>query len=415
VVDEVVGAPLRDRARGVQARWWGLCDVVAGAVARQRPPAPVHRDIRVGVNVVGYFNAALGLTEAARGMLIGLDAAGVPVAPVAVRAAPGPQAEPGFTTLPPAEAPYGLNLICANGDGVRGIRRRAQRTLLSGRHSVALWWWEVAPAPARWSDASAGLDEIWVCSDHVLKTVTPVACVPVVKVRQPVAMPIPGSMSRRALDLPEGFLFHFVFDYASTFLRKNPVGVVEAFRRAFPDGSGPHLVIRSLNAGRHRHHRRLLARAAAGRRDIRIVDLHLTAPERHAMLGHIDCYISLHRAEGFGLVLAEAMRLGKPVIATGWSGNREFMTETNSYLVGHSLTPVGHGAWPYAQDGEWAEPDLDHAAELMRAVVGDPAAAAQRGARAALDLHDRHDPATAGALLAERVEHLAASATAASV
>ena len=339
-------------------------------------------------------------------MLAALDAERVPAVAVQMRGAAAQRRAPGLRTVSPAAAPFGVNLFYVNGDGMRSFLRRHGHGPFDGRYSIGMWWWEVIPAPDRWAAASTILDEIWVCSDHVRDAIVPVAEVPVLKMQLPVPFPAPSTETRQSLDLPEGFLFYTTFDYSSTFGRKNPVGVVEAFRRAFREGSGAQLVIRSINGRRDPHSQRLLHRVAAGRRDIRIVDRYLEPAQKNAMLAQCDCYVSLHRAEGFGHSLAEAMRLGKPVIATGWSGNLEYMTEANSYLVGYTMTHVGHGSWPYPPESLWAEPDLDHAAELMRGVFDDPASAAMLGALAAREIARRHDPGTVGAAIGARLREI---------
>ena len=107
--------------------------------------------------------------------------------------------------------------------------------------------------------------------------------------------------------------------------------------------------------------------------------------------------------------MAEAMALGKPVIATGYSGNLDFMTDANSLLVDHRLVPIGAGAEPYPADGEWAEPDIEHAASLMRRVFDDPAAARELGDRAAADISRTHSPATAGEIMYRRLESIRAT------
>jgi hypothetical protein len=114
--------------------------------------------------------------------------------------------------------------------------------------------------------------------------------------------------------------------------------------------------------------------------------------------------VSLHRSEGFGLTMAEAMYLGKPVIATAYSGNLDFMTDENSYLVDYELVPIGADAAPYPPGGEWAEPDVEHAARLMRRVFEDQAESRDRGARAASAIRETHSAATAGARMAERLD-----------
>src|SRR5262249_13816363 len=137
--------------------------------------------------------------------------------------------------------------------------------------------------------------------------------------------PAPGA-DRAALGLPDGFLFGFVFDYGSVAARKNPLGLVEAFRRAFPAGGDERLVLKALGGDRHPDQHGALPGAAAGDPRIRVIDRHLPKPENDALIAALDCYVSLHRSEGFGLTIAEAMLLGTPVITTAYGGPMDFAT-----------------------------------------------------------------------------------------
>ena len=220
---------------------------------------------------------------------------------------------------------------------------------------------------------------------------------PVVVVPLPVIAPDPGAAAV-PFELPDGFVFLFAFDFFSTLQRKNPLGLVEAFKRAFEPGEGPTLLLKTINAGFRPEARERLRYAIGDRDDIRIVDAMVEPAEMAALFRRADCYVSLHRAEGFGLTLAESMALGKPVIATGFSGNTDFMTPANAYLVDWRLTEVGPAAEHYPEEGTWAEPSLEHAAQLMREVYGDQAAAAERGARAAADVAAQLSPEAVGAI-----------------
>jgi glycosyltransferase involved in cell wall biosynthesis len=181
-----------------------------------------------------------------------------------------------------------------------------------------------------------------------------------------------------------------MFDYFSVVDRKNPVGLIEAFRKAFAPSEGPTLVIKSINGDGRMLDRERVRFAAAGRPDIVLIERYMSPRERDALLDAADCYVSLHRSEGFGLTLAESMALGKPVIATGYSGNVDFMTEKNSYLVPFDFDAVPSGCEPYPAGLRWASPDLKAAAALLRRIWQQPEEAAAKGRLAAEDIGRRH-------------------------
>ena len=182
-----------------------------------------------------------------------------------------------------------------------------------------------------------------------------VAPVPVIALPPPVEAPA-GIARPLRLGVPPGFLFLFMFDYLSTIQRKNPVGLIEAFKSAFAAGEGPQLLIKTINAPLRPYAEEEVLWAVEGRPDIHVIDRSLSGEEKDAVMLACDCYVSLHRSEGFGLTLAEAMAIGKPVIGTGYSGNVDFMDENNSFLVDYEITRVGPGNEIYPPEGEWADP-----------------------------------------------------------
>jgi glycosyltransferase involved in cell wall biosynthesis len=214
----------------------------------------------------------------------------------------------------------------------------------------------------------------------------------------------PGP-ARETLGLPRSsFVYLFAFDVQSLVERKNPFALIRAFRQAVRPGDDAVLVLKLLNASPH-----LVTqlREAGGDARLIVIDRLMTRPELNALLSACDCYVSLHRAEGFGLTLAEAMARGKPVIATGYSGNMEFMTADNSFPVRYNLTTLDRDVDPFVRGSVWAEPDIPHAAALMRRVFDDRTTAADVGRRGRADVARLLSPGAVGALMAARLDEIA--------
>ncbi len=359
-----------------------------------------------GVNVVGYFRSELGTGEAARQVVSGLDAVGIPVLPVHGRTIPPNRQGHAFTHLDYTDARYPVNLICMNADVLGEFAIQAGPEFFDSRYSIGMWFWEVEQFPDIWTSAFGHVDELWLPTEHVIHAVSPASSVPIIKVTLPVEMPPVLPVARSELNLPEGFMFLFSFDHHSVFERKNPLAVIEAYTRNFDPGDGAVLVVKSINADTALDDHARLQAAADGRHDIHIIDGYLSPDQKNLMAASCDCYVSLHRAEGFGLTMAEAMYLGKPVIATGYSGNLDFMTEDNSFLVKHTLVEIGPDAAPYPSQGQWAEADVDHAGHLMREVFEHPETAAERGFRGAEDIRRTHSAAAAGEIMGRRLDLL---------
>ncbi|MBJ7329663.1 MAG: glycosyltransferase [Solirubrobacteraceae bacterium] len=350
-----------------------------------------------GVNVAGFFRSELGLGEAARLLIAGLDAAHVPALPVQGTFIPPCRQGAEFTFATPDEAPYPLNILCLNGDAIPAFAQEAGEDFFAGRHTIALWWWEVGEIPASWQESFRWVDEVWVATDHIRDLIAPSCPVPVTKITLPVAAPPVSDATRAALGLPEDeFVFLYVYDYHSTEARKNPTGLIRAFKEAFPPGSGAHLVLKCINADTmFAHHDRVLLEAG-DHPDISFVADYLSVGDKNALIALSDCYVSPHRSEGFGLTPAEAMLLGTPVIATNYGGVLEFLTGDNAYLVDYTMRRVGEHAEPYPADAEWADPDLGHLAERMRYVFEHPEEAAERARRGAREVTADHGPDAAG-------------------
>jgi glycosyltransferase involved in cell wall biosynthesis/SAM-dependent methyltransferase len=351
-----------------------------------------------GVNVIGYVRAELGVGEAARLYIASLKAGGIPYAVVPYRTPWSRESYP-FNDSRLGAPQYDVSLVCVNADQFPRFIEDGGATLIQGSYAIAMWWWEVEVFPPSMAASSRFVEEIWVGSRHAARAIAASVDRPVVVMPPPIVAPRPAVLGRADLGLPEGFLFLFSFDFYSVMQRKNPLGLIDAYQRAFGEADGAHLIIKTINGDKRADEMARLREAVGERQDIQINDGYLPIDVLHAWINECDAYVSLHRSEGFGFGMAEAMALGKPVIATAYSGNLEFMTDANSYLVPYQLVPVPTGCEPYPSGARWADPDLDKAARLMRGVFEDKDEARRRGELARADVLDRYGmEARAGAI-----------------
>jgi glycosyltransferase involved in cell wall biosynthesis len=367
------------------------------------------------VRVTGYLSHTLGLGAAGRGYAQALKAAGVAVStasvplhhlqlPVELQDGYGRHR---FEDVLHDGVHHGFEIVAVNADELPSFVRRLGEDYFQGPR-IGIWGWETDTIPARWQRAFALVQEIWVYSRFMAENIGAVAPVPTIALPPPVQAPAEPATPLR-LDVPDdGFLFLFVFDYLSTIQRKNPVGLIEAFKRAFTPGEGPRLLLKTINGPLRPLAEEEVLWAAHGRPDIHVIDRSLSGDELNGLMAGCDCYVSLHRSEGFGLTMAEAMAIGKPVIGTGYSGNIDFMNAENSCLVEYELGRVGPDCEIYPPEGTWAQPSVEHAAELMRRVVEHPEEAAAIGARAREDVARELSAQATGAAMLRRLEELAA-------
>jgi glycosyltransferase involved in cell wall biosynthesis len=385
-----------------------LIDLALGAVGGTgSAPAPIAARVvrRAGVNVVGYLRGELGIGESARLMLDALTAGGIPHATMSVDR--HLQSRQGAMFASAAKGvPYDTTLLCVNADMTPTVAASIP-TLLQGSYRIGMWYWEVEDFPVSQHEGFRHVDEVWVATDFVRRAIERNSPVPVRTITPPLPQPRPTpSRTRADLGLPERAFFLFSFDFLSTVERKNPWGLVDAFQAAFRPGEGPLLVIKSINADRRPDQAERLRLRLAGSPDILLLENYLGAEDRDALVALCHCYVSLHRSEGLGLTMAEAMAFGTPVIATGYSGNLQFMTEANSFLVPWTPASIPAGCEPYPPGSTWAEPDLQAAARLMRQVLDDPELAESHGRQAAEDVRSLHSPEIAGRAIAERLAEL---------
>jgi glycosyltransferase involved in cell wall biosynthesis len=348
------------------------------ALLAPRPDVPAP-PARGGVIVAGELSRATGLGEAARIFQRAIARVGLPTWSIDLD-------QPMIAAAIPAGAPL---LLHVNSPQVPLALLRAPRSLVRGRRVIGYWAWELPTVPDSWRAGLPFVHEIWANSSFSAAAfrswLPPDASQPVRAVPIPLAVapPVPAPLDRTAFGLPADAVVVLVsFNLASSFERKHPLAAVAAFRQAFGDRRDRMLLLKVGNPVHFTEDFARLQHSVGGAANIRIETRTLPAADSHALTACADIVLSLHRSEGFGLVLAEAMLLGRPVIATGWSGNMDFMDEASAALVGYRLVPARDPRGVFEAPGAiWAEADIDEAAGHLARLAADPSARAALGER----------------------------------
>ena len=360
-----------------------------------------------GVNIAGYFRAEHGVGESARLLVAAVEAGGIPYSIINEDAGLVRQghefAAPGASTRR-----FGTNILCINADMTQSFALRMGQELFDGRYTIGLWAWELEDLPPSMHPAFHYVDEVWAVSEFTRRAIAKISPRPVFAFPHAVIPPVAADgFDLAELGIPnDRFVFLFSFDLLSVFERKNPLGLIDAFETAFEPEEGPLLVLKVMG-GEHRavDLERLKMRVAS-RPDVVIIDRSLPQAQNAALTKRSNCYVSLHRSEGFGLSMSEAMALGKPVIATAYSGNLDFMDEENSFLVPFTPTEVPKGCEPYPSGARWADPMTGEAARLMRLVYENPDLAAAKGRRARESILADHGVEVRARFIKERLAEI---------
>ncbi|HZV75686.1 MAG TPA: glycosyltransferase family 4 protein [Conexibacter sp.] len=366
---------------------------------------PVPAASPPGVNVIGYLRSESGLGAACRGYVRALRTSGTPISLIdAGHLTVNRTADPTIVEVDD-EWRHDVNLVVINADEHFHVVSELGEQNFRNRYNIGVWAWELPSFPQEWHNRFPWYDEIWVGTSFIAGALAKVSPIPVVVVPPVMSLDVRGSRKRgRArLKTRQGeFVFAFIFDFHSFAERKNPVAVVEAFTRAFKPDDNARLVIKCVNEQVAEAQLAALEARASGHR-VDILCGYWPVQEVRDLMAAADAYVSLHRAEGTGLTLSDAMAHGKPVIATGWSGNTDFMNVANSYPVDYELVTLERDVGPYPAGETWAEPSVEHAAELMRHVFDDPGDVARRGKRARADIEAHFSEASVAQVVGERL------------
>ena len=260
-----------------------------------------------------------------------------------------------------------VNIVIGNPDQIiASLSYKNFYRFLRG-YNIGVWFWELDKFPLKWFLTKSYIDEIWVYTDYMYQNLKPLNknikkipfLYPEIKFKK---------KSKQEIGIPTNkFIFLFIFDFNSYFERKNPVALIKAFEKLFYSSNDTSLVIKTINSKYHQKLNLFLKEQAKKCKNIIFLENYLDNDEYYSLIKNCNCYISLHRSEGLGLTMYESMMLGIPVIATNYSGNLEFMNDSNSLLVRYELVDVKND-YLYGKNCKWAEPDIEHAVFQMHKI-----------------------------------------------
>ena len=372
-----------------------------------------HVGTENGVLFVGYIEAGLGLGESLRGLIRSVATTGLPFAVYPFNIGVETRFIGQFAAdLYDMRRRYRVNVVEMSADQVPAMFRELGVWKTAHSYNILRTYWELPHAPAEWAFMLKGIQEIWAPNQFVENAFRRIFTGPIRIVPPCVEVETDTAFDRDYFGIDHHkFYFVFSFDYFSHPARKNPLAVVRAFQQAFPELSeNVALIIKSTGAPHHgpKTKSAILAAAASDPR-IMVIDRMCSRDEVLSLIRSADCYVSLHRSEGFGLGMAEAMASGKPVIGTNYSGNTDFLSDLTGFPVSFSLRPVQAGEYIFSDGQSWAEPDEAAAAEAMRQVFFNPRERQQRAASGKALVEARYSRENVGQIATRYLEDILAT------
>lgn len=363
------------------------------------------------LNIIGYAKSVIGIAEDVRMAAKASEIAKIPFC-VIDAPMPGPAKLDNSLEAQLVDAPvHPVSLYCLPPTELLRLGMASTKPILhGGTYNIGGWHWELPSWPVSLSGVNDLVDEIWVYTDFVRQAFAPHTGKPVLKMPLAVELPAHGGRNRAVLHLPkERFLFLLMFDGNSWLSRKNPIAAVRAFFKAFSGNNHVGLVIKTISLNKDSEGWREVEAEIAGDTRVSVIDQTLDRSSLTQLMASCDAYVSLHRSEGFGRIIAEAMLLGIPTVTTNFSGNTEFCTAETSFLVNGPLIALKKDDYLFAEGQHWCDPDVDEAAHQMRRVFEDRAHASHLAAAARQNIQTNFSARAAGEAYRNRLRELRAN------
>lgn len=364
----------------------------------------IDNQLRLGINQIGFFGKGFGLGEASRLILESLKQGNIPVSLISANNLLGNLRDEPFSYPIDNVFKYPINLFTIDSRQIPVVVQQYSWEPFKNRYNIGLVFWETTYTSQEYLDGWRYLDEIWTTSKYMKDILSKLAPVPVYHIPQPLELNYPYQITNKVTrGISDDFTFLFFFSFNSVLGRKNPQAIIEAFQLAFPNRKDVRLIIKSKDSHHFSEQFQNMQKKIEGDSRLIWIDKIMDEQDRFDLMESCDCYVSLHRSEGFGLTMAEAMLFNKPVIGTGYSGNMDFMNADNSYLCSYRFVEVGQGNWPYPPKGIWADPDIHHAAQLMQWVVENPEEASFKACKGREFVQKNHNFKRVGMLINQRL------------
>ncbi|MFC3750522.1 glycosyltransferase [Paenibacillus sp. GCM10012306] len=362
-----------------------------------------------GINLIGYARAEMGIGESCRIAAKSITASEIPFGIVNFTGTNSASMNDTSWIAKEIDSPkYNVNIFHINAEQMIEIYANYGNSIFEKRYNIGYWHWELPDFPDEWKESFNLVNEIWVPSTFVADAISMKSPVPVVKIPHSIEVKIETVRDRSYFKLPEkAFLFLTMYDLKSYQERKNPQASINAFKAAFePNDMGVGLVVKVNSATNNSKELSELHDLVGNYQNIYLIKQTLSRNDTNALLLVTDSYISLHRSEGFGLGLAEAMYLGKPAIGTNWSSNVDFMNANNSCLVDYRLVQLTEDHGPYKSYQHWAEPDIEHASSFMRKLYDNEDFYKEISSKGEHDIKEDFSPKAVGEIIKKRLDYI---------
>jgi glycosyltransferase involved in cell wall biosynthesis/protein-tyrosine-phosphatase len=361
-----------------------------------------------GVNLIGYARAENGVAEACRMIAKSIATTEMPFGIINYSQAGLRETDLSWVNKEITEPLYNTNIIHVNADSLPSLYQNYGNTYFQGCYNIGYWFWELPEFPDEWCDRFNLLNEVWVSTKFVQESIQKKAPIPVKRIPPAITIDMNNLFSRKYFGLPENrFLFLAMYDTWSYSQRKNPWAALDTFKKTFnKNDNSVGLVLKVNNAKSFPNQIVELKKAIQGYNNIYLLVNPLSRKEVNSLIQSCDCFVSLHRSEGFGIVIAESMYLGKPVIATNWSGNTDFMSSENSCAVNYKLIKLEKDYGPYKLGQTWAEPDSEHAAYFMKKLADDFEWGKSLGEMGRNSIIENLSPSVVGKMIEQRLSEL---------